>query len=328
MRHRRYAFTLIELLTVIAIISILVSLLLPAVQRAREVANRLRCSNNLRQIGLALHNYESAKGTFPTAGTSYDSTGTPVFDTISTFTAILSQIEEDGVYQSFDVTQHYLAAVNQPAAKTTVRLYLCPTNPIRQRSGLDSLGYGLTDYLPVAAAAVNPNTAVGNTVRIAPTAPGDLGALRVPAAGPVVIRDGLSKTIGIVEAVGRSENFFGGGFGDPLAPSGQLIGGTQRNSFRWAEPASGAAPGGPAGAVYPYKWKVLNNNNTPFGGPAGCAWTSWHCGPNEEPFSFHGSGVNCLFMDGHVSFISDDIDPIAWRRLLTSQEGLNSSYVE
>ena len=150
--HKRRGFTLIELLTVIAIISILVSLLLPAVQRAREVANRLRCSSNMRQLGIALHTHESARGTFPTGGVSFDSAGNTLFDTISTFTALLPYIEQDTVYQQMDTTQNYNATVaNKAAAKTSISILLCPTNPIRSRSGLDSLGYGLSDYMPTSA---------------------------------------------------------------------------------------------------------------------------------------------------------------------------------
>ena len=327
-RHRlRSGFTLIELLMVIAIISVLMSLLLPAVQRAREAANRLRCSSNLRQIGLAAHSYESAKGTFPTAGASFNTAGAPVFDTVSMFTALLPYVEHDDIYQQFDRTQSYNATPgNRAAAKHSVAVYLCPTNPVRTRAGVDSLGYGMTDYMPVSAAAINPNTAAGNLVRI-PPGMGDLGALRVPAARQDVIADGLSRTIGVVEAVGRSEHFYAPRYDDPVGAELLPAGGVKRNSFRWAEPASAAAVGGPPGAVYPYS-KIINNFNQPFGGPPACYWTNAGCGPNDEPFSFHSSGVNCLFMDAHVTFVRDEIDPVAFRRMLTAQEGLVSSYVE
>jgi prepilin-type processing-associated H-X9-DG protein len=236
------------------------------------------------------------------------------------------------------MTQSYNATTgNKASAKTVIPTYLCPTNPIRARSGLDSLGYGITDYMVVSAAALNPNTAGGNTVRLSTLGLTDLGALRVPAAPSSVIVDGLSKTIGMMEDAGRSEHFYAARYPDPVAagggtadllPSGALM----RNSFRWAEPASSTTVGGPTGAVYPttgsYTGKILNNNATPFGGPTTCLWTTADCGPNDEPFSFHGGGVNCLFMDAHVSYIRDDIDPIALRRLLTSQEGLASSYTD
>src|SRR6059058_1266895 len=94
--HRR-AFTLVELLVVIAIIGVLVALLLPAVQMAREAARRSQCTNNIRQIGLAIHNYESTFARLPTAGQGTDFTTSPAsttFDTQSMFTVILPFMEQ------------------------------------------------------------------------------------------------------------------------------------------------------------------------------------------------------------------------------------------
>lgn len=328
-RFKRLGFTLIELLVVIAIISILISLLLPAVQKVREAAAKIKCTNNLKQLGIALHTYESGRGRFPTGGMGWDSAGVPIFDTVSTLTVLLPQIEQEDVYRAFDLSQPYNAtAGNRAAAKTSINLFLCPSNPVRSRTGVDSFGYGITDYMPNLAALINPNTTAGNPLRIAIPGISDLGPLRFPAAGHAVVQDGLSKTIAIVEDTGRSEYFYAPRYDDPVGTELLPTGGIKRNSFRWAEPASAGAVQGPPGAVYPYNGRIINNASKPFGGPAGCLWTNADCGPNEEPFSFHGNGCNVLFMDGHVSFIIEDIDPISFRRMLTASEGLNSSYIE
>src|SRR5690349_9479449 len=102
MSHRRRAFTLVELLVVIAIIGILVAMLLPAVQSAREAARRMQCSNNLKQMGLALHNYNAANGVFPSGSRSHYS------DTSWTWghawgVAILPYTEQVNLYDKFDM---------------------------------------------------------------------------------------------------------------------------------------------------------------------------------------------------------------------------------
>lgn len=122
-QRRRAAFTLVELLVVIAIIGILVALLLPAVQSAREAARRMQCSNNLKQIGLALRSYHVAQRRLPYGSNYYFSKG-------GTWTAfILPHLEQQALFDSFDFTQWIAETVNEKPRTTVVSAYICPSDP-------------------------------------------------------------------------------------------------------------------------------------------------------------------------------------------------------
>lgn len=324
---RQRGFTLIELLVVIAIIAVLIGLLLPAVQKSREAVARLKCQNNLRQIGLALHNYETSNGSYPQGGMGVDpATGNTLnFGLHSPFTRILPYLESSDVYAGFDTRFAYNDNVNAPsnvaAAKNVIPNFLCPSNPLRPASGRDSFGYGYCDYLPVAYTDIAPIQAVGSPIRLPAGSPLDPGALQVSGSRVSDIKDGLSKTIAIVEGVGRSETYFTSSFAyiDPIGFEVPIY----RAIWRWAEPFGADGVSGPLGSNFgdPGLF-MINNSPTPFGGPAGCPWSLHDCGVNGEPFGFHGAGCNALFMDGHVTWLRNDIDPIALRRLLTAREGL------
>ncbi len=133
-RSNRSAFTLVELLVVIAIIGILVSLLLPAVQAAREAARRASCKNNLKQIGLAMHNYETSHRTLPPGyihkfGPLGSSARLANHAGLAWGAMILPQLEQTNLYQRFDSTVPIWAPVNLEPRETQLSVYLCPTDP-------------------------------------------------------------------------------------------------------------------------------------------------------------------------------------------------------
>jgi prepilin-type N-terminal cleavage/methylation domain-containing protein/prepilin-type processing-associated H-X9-DG protein len=322
----RKGFTLVELLVVIAIIAVLVGLLIPAVQKVREAAARSQCANNLKQMGLALHNYNDRNGRFPTSGEGVNAAGTgTTFDLQSTFTLILPYIEGGDIYDRYDLNTPYNgSAMNIAVAQTVIATYLCPTNPLRPSSGRDSLGYAYCDYMPVAYCDINiVDTSVGQLVRQPSGTTRSVGALKIGGSKPGDITDGLSKTICIMEDVGRGETYYTAKYTDPIGVDLLPAGSTFRNGWRWAEPDTANGVSGCPGAKYGDPGlRVINNTPQPFGGTAALPWTLNNVGPNDEPFSFHGGGCNSLFMDGHVSFIRESISPWALRYLLTPNEGI------
>lgn len=125
--HR--AFTLVELLVVIAIIGILIALLLPAVQAAREAARRTSCFNNLHQMGIALHNYHTALGTFPPGGLEPRSPQWPQGRQLAWSVLLLPYMEQGSLYDKIDTGKAFDAAENADAARTVLAVYVCPSVP-------------------------------------------------------------------------------------------------------------------------------------------------------------------------------------------------------
>ena len=163
-KHRGRAgakgFSLIELLVVVTIIGVLIALLLPAVQSAREAARRASCLNNLRQIGIGLQNYHSACGLFPPGGIE------PTFKISNgrqyAWSAImLPQIEQQSLWAMIDFTKPSYAAVNAAAAAAVIPTFLCPSTP---RSSLLVQGCGPTDYGGLYGENIPPHPTDGTWV--------------------------------------------------------------------------------------------------------------------------------------------------------------------
>ena len=273
LKSGKKAFTLIELLVVIAIIAILIGLLLPAVQKVREAAAKSSCANNLKQVGLSLHNFQSTYNCFPTSGEGVTGTGATGFDTISTFTAILPYMEQENVYKQINTSLHYAApAQAQVPFQTVIKAFVCPANPAHQ--GKDAQNYGLSDYMPVAYCDIAPTTgmrwtqnsqkqkgalALTGTVNYKKNGTGAAVADTYVAnltggMSTTSVSDGTSNTVAMIEDVGRGVTFQGANltgsskYADPDGGTNVTTGngfGSNRRIGRWAEADQGNGWSGP-----------------------------------------------------------------------------------
>jgi prepilin-type N-terminal cleavage/methylation domain-containing protein/prepilin-type processing-associated H-X9-DG protein len=275
----RAGFTLIELLVVIAIIAVLIGLLLPAVQKVREAANRAQCTNNLKQIGLALHNYHDVSGALPPGGSTFAGTAGHSFHVY-----ILPYIEQEALYGKFNLNQTYNAGTsatgNMANRHLVPQMYLCPSQPNRTASGVD-LGWSVVHYVGnMGPHGTNPAT--GAPYDVVVTAASDFYATQgVLEAGTKValkdITDGTSNTILVGEL----------SWGIPSAPV----------------PYRGWNRGCGNAATSTYGCTGCKNVAFSINNPAGIG------AGNDLAFgSLHPGGANVAFCDGSVHFLSDNTD--------------------
>ena len=343
----RRAFTLIELLVVIAIIAVLVALLVPAVQKVREAAARTQCLNNLKQIGLALHNYHDANKQFPQAYkllSAADATapaGTGTFGA-GAFVLILPYIEQGIVYQQIDVTRAALSTVNMPpnnpAYSTPIPVFLCPSAPgqpavvysAELANSFHNFGiavapapgliFGRTDYCPDAGMmAAMPGISINAGASI----------ICQPPDGPVSIAtifDGSSNTIMVVEDAGRP-GWYGnkgvaslpaiGGYAPALgAYQGGDIGPAPQGGGAWADPLNYNATNGadPSGSGIAAGGAFMGMPAAPWSCANGCS-------NDSEIFGFHPGGSNVCFGDGSVRFLRNGLTMNQMQALLSRAGG-------
>ena len=323
MNTSRRAFTLIELLVVIAIIAVLVGLLLPAVQKVRESAARMKCANNLKQWGLALHNHQSALGTFPPAGYYRPAT---VSDPWSAPARLLPFVEQSNLQNLIDFTGSSDAA---PLAVTSTRvpILVCPSDV---NDKIDTAG----KHWPLSYAVsggtwfvLDPAAVRGGDGAFPPTSASPSGSIR-----PEEIADGLSNTLGMAEVKAYTPYLRDGG--NPAAAGAAPP----------ATPTDLVALGGAFKTDGHLEWVDSRTNHTGFttvftpntkvpfttGGVSyDVDLTSQREGKSATRLtyaavtarSYHTGGVNVLLMDGSVRFVRDSIALQAWRALGTRAGG-------
>ena len=277
-------FTLVELLVVITIISILVALLLPAVQSARESARRMQCTNHMKQIGIAILNYESAHGEYPPAYTDFWTTPGNGFHTRHhVLSWLLPHLEQENIYNLMDFDYHYNDTENEPATENKISFYECPSAPRRtdEFTGDYTVAHHIDrpyhDALLAASLIETRRPPGGNNTSLEDRLK---GLLRTEGSTSAMAKDGLSNTFMMIEDAGRPARWEEGRLVPTPASS---------NGSRWADPAA-----------YIVIRESANTN---------CGLTTViNCTNNNEIYSFHPGGAVFLYGDGSVHFHSTSID--------------------
>ena len=306
-------FTLIELLVVIAIIAVLIALLLPAVQQAREAARRSSCKNNLKQMGLALHNYESTFSMFPASRISISS---PRFQR-SWVTSCLPYMDQAPLYNLYDSNIPWYAPANDAATTTNLNTMVCPssasaatipssalytsiTNSLRS----DTPAWGLSDYGSINAVRNGLNVASGGVSWGFREKDGGLGR------GPNGVKlgmfiDGLSNTILVGEDAARPKVYIN------KLPAKNPKTGVALNTD-WTEDGWGWADINNGFSLDGSGTNGINNSTNSTTGvvtlAAGGGNCFINCSNDSEFYSFHTGGTHALLGDGSVRFLSENID--------------------
>ena len=305
------AFTLIELLVVIAIIAILIALLVPAVQKVREAAARAQCQNNLKQIGLAIHNFESSHKGFPPCRVN-----NPPPNVLGKFQHtwapfIFPYIEQTALYKSYNFSVNFDNAIdnskgttNDKVIQTDVAIFVCPSAPQGRKQQGTTANLGITDYSPTTSVTLSAFI----TVTLPPADPATLRGI----LGQNIYRkttrvaDGTSNTLAFAEDGGRPQTWEMGvrvAPDHPPQPPGKRasIGG-------WAQPSNLINVTGMNPAI------AAPANNFP--GP--CAI---NCSNGEDIYGFHSAGANVLMGDGSVKLLRSNISINTVALLLTPNDG-------
>jgi prepilin-type N-terminal cleavage/methylation domain-containing protein/prepilin-type processing-associated H-X9-DG protein len=293
--RRRLGFTIVELLVVIAIIGVLVSLLLPAVQAAREAGRRVQCQNHLKQLGVALHNYHDTLKAFPPSHLA-----APWRHNWAPF--LFPYLEQQNLQDVYNWSAHWYSPANQSAINVHVEVLWCPSAP-GGPDRTDQLGGGLT----AATSDFAPPTGVAPAVKqsgLIPQTQNLTGALRPNQKTAMSdIRDGTSNTLVFAEDAGRPTFYIASGLGPPNNNPGAgnlpVINGRVQGAG-WADFVNSI----------PLHSSLPDGLTMP--GPCGI-----NCTNNNEAFGFHPGGVNIVFCDGSVRLVQENIGLAVYAALIT-----------
>ncbi len=332
----RTGFTLIELLVVIAIIAVLIALLLPAVQQAREAARRSQCKNNLKQMGLALHNYHDVFNRLPLPGHLCVNPGSSpgvggLLTTNNWALATLPYNDQAPVYNQYDFNYSAWQPVNTNAVQTKLAVFLCPstprdgainyTLPAALLGGLVSANLtltnaGATDYVATTRVKDTFQNIVLNTTNsvtqdgwgkgaISTQNPALFGAMTIPNGGGLRdLTDGVSNTLLIGESVGRNSLYR---TAKKVIPP---VVGNPADEAYWNSVEGGGAWADPFNGVWELSGRAYDG--TGVAGPCGINCSNARSRPGSLQdagglFSFHTGGVQVLLGDGSVRFLSENM---------------------
>lgn len=311
-----------ELLVTISIIGLIVGLLLPAVQAAREAARRMSCTNNIRQLGIALHNYESAYRQIPPSRINISN---PRFQQ-SWVSMILPYIEQGNIHNSYSHGTNWFDIINDPLTTVTIPTMICPSAPssrelptqalynnITFNTRTDSPIWGYTDYSSI--------NAVRNSVFVLAGLPslGTRETLGAMGRGPngvkfAEITDGLSNTMIIAEGAGRPTMYVLGKPSINQSPGLAFGSRTTIDGWGWADINAGFSIDGAN------ELGIQNSTNSA-GVVTGTGLCMINCSNDSEIYSFHSGGSNSLFADSSCHFLSKDIDIKTLCALITRNYG-------